>query len=1092
MSARTLAVWFLVSVCGATAHGQGGAVPCLAEPALSPDGREIAFVSSGDIWTVSSAGGEARLLVAHPAAESRPLYSPDGKKLAFVSTRSGGGDLFVLDLESGKTRRLTWGDGAEQLDAWSRDGKYLYYTNNVVEVSSNVSDIFRIPAEGGTPMPVAHEPYVNEFFAAPRPDGKTIAYCAGGMSDRTWWRRGFNNGDQTEIYLVNVDGDRPSVQKITQGGARDLWPMWGADGGTLYYVSDLSGALNLHVKTAGGQRKQLTQFNDGRVHWPSISGDGKKIAFERGAGLWVFDVDEQRAKAIEVKLRGASAAPLPDHHAFTSFDELALSPDGRKIAVVTHGEIFAAGAKESGTAARVTRTAGIESHVTWSRDSRRIAYVSNRDGARHLFLYDFSTGEEFRLTRGEVDDTRPRFSPDGRSIAFQRDSREIRVLDLVTKKDRVLVKDQTFEHAPFDRQSSSFIFSPAGDWIAFTAVGPKGFENVQVVATSGREEPRQVTFLANAGSNSLAWAPGGGYVLFGTGQRTENYQLAKVDLVPRTPRFREDQFRELFKDPRPGPLPRRGEGLETGEGPATRPATRSTAPATTATTTPATTTAVATMPATTRAAEPVRIVFDDIRKRMQLINPGFDVDYHAIAPDGKTALLVGTAAGQQNIYLYPLDESIREPVARQVTSTPGSKSHVQFSPDGKEIFYLESGRAMVVSIDTRVGAAIALAAEMETDFGSDKMQVFNQAWTFLRDQFADPKFGGADWEAIRSSYQPRVAGVTTQEELRRVLLLMMGELNASHLSLSSGNITRPTVGRLGLRFDRVEYDEKRRLRIEKVLPLSPAAIAGIRDGEYLLAVDNRAIDPATNLEQLLSQKIGKRIVLRISSNTDYKAGRDVALLPVDLGTERGLAYRAWVDGKRAYVERRSGGKIGYVHIADMSETALSKLYADLDSENQTKSAVIVDVRANRGGFVNGYAIDVFSRRNYLTMVRRGFAPVPSRVRLGQRALDVPTVLVTNRNTYSDGEDFSEAYRALKVGKIVGESTAGSVIFTSIVTLLDGSRMGLPHTQVIGQDGKPLEGNPRAVDVEVLRVGGEGYGAGDPQLDAAMDEVVKGK
>src|ERR1041385_1679666 len=70
------------------------ALPSFATPGLSPDGSESACVSGGDIWTVPAAGGEARLLVSHPAVESRPLYSPDGRELAFNSTRprSAGGD----------------------------------------------------------------------------------------------------------------------------------------------------------------------------------------------------------------------------------------------------------------------------------------------------------------------------------------------------------------------------------------------------------------------------------------------------------------------------------------------------------------------------------------------------------------------------------------------------------------------------------------------------------------------------------------------------------------------------------------------------------------------------------------------------------------------------------------------------------------------------------------------------------------------------------------------------------------------------------------------------------------------------------------
>ena len=71
------------------------------DPSVSPDGSEIAFVSGGDIWTVAANGGDAHLLVSHPATESRPLYSPDGRKLAFISTRTGNGDIYLLTLDTG-------------------------------------------------------------------------------------------------------------------------------------------------------------------------------------------------------------------------------------------------------------------------------------------------------------------------------------------------------------------------------------------------------------------------------------------------------------------------------------------------------------------------------------------------------------------------------------------------------------------------------------------------------------------------------------------------------------------------------------------------------------------------------------------------------------------------------------------------------------------------------------------------------------------------------------------------------------------------------------------------------------------------------
>src|SRR5215468_3017610 len=80
----------------------------LGEPALSPNHQEIAFVSGGDIWVVPAAGGEAHLLVSNPATESRPIYSPDGKQLAFISTRTGNGDIYILQLASGELKRITF------------------------------------------------------------------------------------------------------------------------------------------------------------------------------------------------------------------------------------------------------------------------------------------------------------------------------------------------------------------------------------------------------------------------------------------------------------------------------------------------------------------------------------------------------------------------------------------------------------------------------------------------------------------------------------------------------------------------------------------------------------------------------------------------------------------------------------------------------------------------------------------------------------------------------------------------------------------------------------------------------------------------
>jgi C-terminal processing protease CtpA/Prc len=208
-----------------------------------------------------------------------------------------------------------------------------------------------------------------------------------------------------------------------------------------------------------------------------------------------------------------------------------------------------------------------------------------------------------------------------------------------------------------------------------------------------------------------------------------------------------------------------------------------------------------------------------------------------------------------------------------------------------------------------------------------------------------------------------------------------------------------------------------------------------------------------------------------------------------LTTEKGLRYRKWVDDKRAYVERVSGGRVGYVHMYDMSSASLAQLYVDLDAENQSKEAVVIDVRHNNGGFVNVYAIDVLARKSYIRMTPRGFVGSSSRPYLGQRALELPTALVTDQYSLSDAEDFTEGYRSLRLGKVVGEPTAGWIIFTSNLPLVDGSVFRLPYVRIETAEGVDMERNPRPVDVNVSRPFGESYTDHDTQLDAAVKELL---
>jgi Tol biopolymer transport system component len=659
-------------------------------------------VSGGDIWTVAASGGEAHLLVTHPATESRPVYSPDGTKMAFVSTRTGAGNIYVLTLATGELARLTYSDRPDSLDGWSHDGKWIYFTSAVNDVAGQ-GDIFRVSSGGGTPLEVSRERYLGEFESAPSPDGQTIALMAKGLSFAQWWRNGHAHIDETEVWLKPV-AESGKYQMLLKADAKHAWPMWSADGKTLFYMSDASGAENIWAVpvAAPGSAREMTHFKEGRVLWPSLGDGGKTIVFERNFTIWKMDTATGKAERVPITLRGVPASPGVTHVNETNFSTLALAPDGKKIAVIAHGEVFAASAKDGGEAQRLTHTATAESEPAWSADSMKLVYRSEAgsgEGSGHnLVMYDFATSKESVLTQAGNDDANPQWAPDGKSIAYVRNDKELHVVSVPAKDpagvDRVVASGEL--------PGSAVTWSPDGQWIAFTMQDKRSFRNVHVVAAAGGET-HPVSFLANGETASkIAWSPDGHYLLFDTAQRSEQVQIARVDLLPHVPKYREDEFRELFRPSKTPGTPSSPNTPATPAAPTPSPEEKPGPPA-----------AGTSVPDAKKKPEPVKIVFEGIRDRLTLLPLGLNAEAPVISADGKVLLFAARSANQLGLYTYSLDELSKEPpVARQLTSTPGRKSDYAFSPDAKDVFYLENGSVKSITVESRTPKTIAVTAPM--------------------------------------------------------------------------------------------------------------------------------------------------------------------------------------------------------------------------------------------------------------------------------------------------------------------------------------------------------------------------------------------
>lgn len=1024
-----------------------------SEPGISPDASKIAFVSGGDIWEVPISGGTARLLVAHAADESKPMYSPDGKYLAFMSTRTGRGDVYILSLATAQLTRLTASDVADELSAWSADSKYIYFHNTGGDIAS-MNDVYRVHIKGGTPMPVSADRYANEFFAAPSPNNQWVAFAARGISSRQWWRHGSSHLDHAEIWLCKQDqlGKASAYQLFTAPGARDIWPLWSADSKTIFYVSDRGGQENIWSKTIEGQPQQLTKFKDGRVLWPSIDKAGSTIVFERGFELWQYQAATGKASPITVTLGGIGTTSGLEHIKETSgFSNMAVANDGKKLAFVFRGHVFAAPVPGGGNALQISGKDGVEDDLVWNPSGNQIVYTSLRNGYKSLYRYDFVTAKESALT-SKSNINAPVFSPDGKWLIYIKDGRELHRMDAKTGDDKLLHK--AFFGNTIMFRSSSLEWSPDSRFIAFVSYGPKALPNISVLPVNGGTAI-PISFMANGSTGSIKWHPDGKSIFFLTSQRTENVRIAKVDLVPQyREKYSEDEFLALFQTPTP----------DTAKKTNKKP-----------------------------AVDSVVILADGIRERMQLLPVDISAYSLAISPDGKQLLIGSSVAGQTHLFTYPAKETGERGGSglRQLTNTSGRKSQAEFSADSKQIYYQEQGRFYVMPIESRVPKAVSITAELDVNFDEEKFMVLDQVWQTLNEGFYDSAFHGVNWKKMHEQFRPLVSKAKTSSELHRLINLMIGELNASHTGISSGGgpSAGTPVGKLGLRFDAGEYEKNGTYRITELVAQGPAALSGkIQVGDYLVSINGVKLTATTNIDQLMENQLGKKTSLELTRKAGASTS-SVAIEPISTATEKRLLYRQWVQEQRAYVEKASGGKLGYVHMYDMGAPSLDQLYIDLDAENINKQGVVVDVRNNNGGFVNAYALDVFARKGYMTMTSRGLPSAPARTQLGQRAFGSSTILLTNQHSLSDAEDFTEGYRTLGLGKVVGEPTGGWIIYTSSASMIDGSSIRLPFSRITDNAGKTMELVPRPVDIEARRPIGESYSSESVQLNTAVKTLL---
>ena len=293
-------------------------------PALSPDGKTLVFSYQGDLWSAPSDGGqEARRLTVHPAYDGTAVFSPDGKEIAFNSSRYGRSEVFVMPAEGGAARRLTYYSGGSSLRGWGGGGKQILLSS--VRENQRRGPAFYTIGAGAKPgrpklLLSLHDIASGELS----PDGKQLVFARG---SNDWPRRGYHGAANADIWVYTLATKK--FQQVTTFDGQDLWPHWLPDSKTIVYVSERDGAYNLYQQgvSAGAKATQVTRYKGDGVRFPSVAGNGSRVAYEVGdriatvslaaptatpklAALRVAADDKVKARKVgSGKLKAGAAAP---------------------------------------------------------------------------------------------------------------------------------------------------------------------------------------------------------------------------------------------------------------------------------------------------------------------------------------------------------------------------------------------------------------------------------------------------------------------------------------------------------------------------------------------------------------------------------------------------------------------------------------------------------------------------------------------------------------------------------------------------------------------------------------------------------------
>ena len=1038
-------------------------------PAISPDGKTVAFSYKGDIWTVPANGGQARQITTNPAYDAYPVWSPDSRQIAFASSREGSMDIYVVGRDGGAPRRVTTDSGDEYPMAWRNDSTIMLKASIMPKATSimfaDFSQVYEVSDKGGRMRLFSDIPMEDISVGN---DGALLYHDNKGYEDP--FRKHHQSPICRDIWLYKGG----NYTKLTNFAGEDRTPVWGDDNNTYYYLSEEDGTFNVYKRRIGETAKtQLTHYKGNPVRFLTRSTDGT-LCYAYDGAIYTLKEGSQPVRLNLSMVADDGSDKLRRQVLRSGATEFAVSPSGKEIAFVVHGDVYVTSTDYT-TTKRITDTPEQERNVNFSPDGRSLVYASERGGLWQIyqtsivnkdekqFTYATQLKEE-QLVKSSLVDMQPAYSPDGKSVAYIEDRGALKAVDVKTKAVRQLM-DGKFQYSYSDGDLW-FQWSPDSKWLLSNYIGHGGWNNSDIALVPA-DGSQKITNLTNSGynDNNGRWVLGGKAMLFMSdraGYRSHGSWGAEDDAyimffdLDAYERFRMGKEERALYDEahkkekadatkKKKPLIKLGKKAKDDK----------------------------------KKDKAKTLKFDLANCRDRVIRLTVNSSHMAdaiLSPGGDTLYYQAKFEGGYDLWKHDLVENKTEIVMKNVGYG------LEADKDFKNLYVYNNG---IKQIDLAKNSQKGIDFEANFNYRpyEERAYIFNHVWQQVKDKFYDPKLHGVDWEGYKKTYAKFLPYINNNYDFRDMLSEMLGELNGSHTGARyyPEGATLKTAA-LGLFFDN-DY-EGDGLKVEEVINRGPFAVrnTGVKKECIIEAIDGQKIAKGSDYTSLLDGKAGK--MTRVSVFDPSRKKRfDVVVRAISRSAQADLLYRRWVDRNREMVDSLSNGTIGYVHVKAMDSESFRTVFSQLLSDSmRQKKAVIVDERHNGGGWLHDDLCTLLSGKQYAKFIAHGkyigYDPWNKWVK--------PSCVMICEDDYSNGHGFPAVYKTLGIGKLVGAPVAGTMTAVWWERMMNGMIFGIPQVGNQAMDGTFFENKELKPDIEVYNTPADYETGNDKQLKAAVE------